>query len=153
EPQTYLGVSATPVSAELRAHVGEIPRGVGLTVGYIDPVGPAAEAGLKLHDVLVRLDDQLLINAEQLSVLVRMREEGEEVTLTVMRAGEEQEIEVTLGEKELPVAQAQSLGWAPAAPGAHYEVVPVPQLNLEMQPFFQGNLTPEYQEQIERLME
>lgn len=103
EPQTYLGVSTRPLTPEVAAHVGDMPAGVGLIVSFVDEEGPAGTAGLQQHDVLVKLDDQWLINPEQFSVLVRMREAGDSATLTVFRKGEEQEIEVELAEKELPV--------------------------------------------------
>jgi hypothetical protein len=105
KPQTYLGVSTRQLTPDVAAHIGEVPEGVGLIVSFVDAEGPAGKAGLQEHDVLVKIDDQWLINPQQFSVLVRMHKAGDEATLTVYRKGEEQEIGVELIEKELPVAQ------------------------------------------------
>ncbi len=52
------------------------------------PDSPAA-ATLKKNDVLTKLDDQLLIEQRQLSVLIRNHKDGDEVTLTYIRGGKE----------------------------------------------------------------
>jgi len=66
------------------------------------PDGPAAEAGLRQHDVLTRLDDQQLINVDQFMVLVRSHKKGDEVNITLKRAGAEQTLKVKVGERNLP---------------------------------------------------
>lgn len=105
EQHTYLGVGMQPLPPEAAPPVDT--EGVGLRVAFVDPGSPADEAGIEVGDIIVRIDDQWVINAEQFTVLVRMREKGEAVTLTTLRRGEQQEVEVTLGEKELPVRPAQ----------------------------------------------
>ena len=140
EPQTYLGVSTRQLTPDVAAHVGDIPKGVGLIVSFLDAEGPAAKAGIKEHDVLVKLDDQWLVNPDQLGVLVRMQEAGASTTLTVHRKGEEEEIEVELVEKELPAVQAfGQLELAPlAVPGEFRQFQ-----QLEGLPGFQGALAPQ----------
>ena len=106
-PQTYLGVSLTPVGPELAAHLGkDVPQGVGLNVAFVDPDGPAQKAGVERYDVITKLDDQWVINADQFTTLVRMRKAGDAAKLTVQRRGSEQTIDVTFAEKDLPVRQA-----------------------------------------------
>lgn len=114
EKATYLGVSTTSLPPALREQL-KLQRGVGLVVAFTDPEGAAAAAGIQQHDVLVRLEDQLLVNAQQLAVLVRGYKPGDEVTLTLYRGGDELKQPVKLVEKELPVLEAQldALGLRP----------------------------------------
>ena len=99
-PVTFLGVETSPVSPTLTAQLG-LQDGAGLVVGHIVPDSPAA-AILKPHDILVKLDDQLLIEQRQLSVLVRNHQEGDEVTLTYLRGGKQATAKVKLAKHDLP---------------------------------------------------
>lgn len=101
EKATFLGVTTSPASPTLREQLG-IPKGMGLVVDFVAKDSPAENAGLKVHDVMQKLDDQLLVNAEQLAVLVRAKKPGDAITLTVIRAGKPTEIKAALVEKELP---------------------------------------------------
>src|SRR5687768_16468865 len=60
---TFLGVETAPASATLSAHL-DIPKGAGLVVTTVVPDSPAANV-LRPHDILVKLDDQLLIEQRQ----------------------------------------------------------------------------------------
>lgn len=63
----------------------------------VDPNSPAADAGLRKGDVIVAIDDQVIDGQHPLdNVLVRF-DPGATVTLTIIRAGTERKIEVTLG--------------------------------------------------------
>lgn len=104
ERGAYLGISSVAVDEALGSQLG-LPRGVGLRVEYIDPDSPANGA-LQRHDVLHKLDDQILVNLTQLAVLVRLHQPGEAVSLTFLRGGKSQTATVQLAEKELPPLQA-----------------------------------------------
>jgi len=97
----YLGVSVSSVTGALRKQL-TLPEGVGLLVDHVDPDSPAKTAGLERHDVLHKLDAQILINAHQLAVLVRTFKGGDEVQLTVIRKAKPQTISVKLAERNLP---------------------------------------------------
>jgi hypothetical protein len=111
ETVTYLGVTAKPVDDTLRAQL-DLPDGVGLIVMTIDRKGPAA-ADLKTHDVLEKLDDQVLTDAHQLVTLIRLHQPGDSVTFTVIRAAKSKQVQITLGKKERPVVAIS----APDLPG------------------------------------
>ena len=100
EKVAFLGVQTAPADPALAAQLG-LPRNTGLVVTDVVADSPAASV-LKVHDVLLKLDDQLLIDPHQFSVLVRNRGEGEEVTLTYLRAGKEAKTKVKLGQHEVP---------------------------------------------------
>lgn len=101
EKVAFLGVRVTEAAPALRHQLG-LPARMGLVVEQVLPGSAAAEAGLQRYDVLQKLDDQLLINEEQLSVLVRSHKPGDSVTLTLFRDGKSQPITVKLAERELP---------------------------------------------------
>ena len=81
---SYLGVHTSRLNKALSHQLG-LPGGVHLQVEQVAPGSPAEDAGLKLYDVLLKFDDQLLINPEQLKTLVRMRNPGERVSLSILR--------------------------------------------------------------------
>jgi hypothetical protein len=96
----YLGVSTSPVPGALRQHLG-LPEGVGLVVDFVEGGSPAEAAGLKQYDILTRFDDQVLVNAQQLAVLVRSRKAGEGVQIKLIRGGKEQTQTAKLVEKDV----------------------------------------------------
>ena len=97
----YLGIMTAPVDRTLSSQLG-LPRETGLVVGHVVEKSPAAEF-IKRDDVLTKLDDQILINPPQLSVLVRSRKEGDEVRLTLLREGKELNVKLKLGVHEIEV--------------------------------------------------
>jgi len=91
----YAGLNVGPRAEGATA---SIPTGVGIEVGFIDPQGPSA-GKVEEGDVLTRLDDQVLFNAEQFRALVRTRKPGEKAKLTLVRAAEPMVVEIVLGER------------------------------------------------------
>lgn len=96
---TYLGVSVVPVEPTLGAQL-RLPEGQGLAVVHVAPGSPAGAAGIQVHDVLLKLDQQILIDPRQLSVLVRGFAPGNSVTLTIVRGGQQEMVSATLVEGE-----------------------------------------------------
>ena len=94
----YLGVGVEAPGDTLRAQL-VLPQGAGLVVNYVDEKAPANGAVHK-HDVLQKLDDQILVNAEQLMTLVRMHKPGETVSLTLIREARPLTVTVKLGAKQ-----------------------------------------------------
>ncbi|NBR08513.1 MAG: PDZ domain-containing protein [Opitutaceae bacterium] len=101
EKITYLGVETAPVDRALGTQLG-LSRGMGLVVTRLMEQSPAAKL-LREDDVLIKFDDQLLVNIEQLSVLVRARAEGAEISLTIMRGGKEQSFKAKLSAREVEI--------------------------------------------------
>lgn len=100
ETVAFLGVETVPASPELTSQL-TLPKGAGLVVRHVVPESPAA-AVLQLHDILLKLDDQLLIATRQLAVLVRNHKEGDEVELTYVRGGKQATAKVKLTKHEVP---------------------------------------------------
>jgi hypothetical protein len=100
EQVTFLGVETAPVSRTLSAQLG-LAKDTGLVVTRVMETSPAAEV-LKEDDVLTKLEDQLVVNMPQLGVLVRSRKEGEQIKLTIIRAGKEMTVKARLAVHEIP---------------------------------------------------
>ena len=69
---------------------------LGFKITEISPKGPAEKAGLKVGDVIVRLDDRKVKSQDHLTVFIARHKPGDEVTLGVLRDGKETEIKATL---------------------------------------------------------
>lgn len=89
----YAGLNVGP---RVEAANATVPAGVGIQVGFIDPKGPSV-GKVEEGDILTRLDDQMLFNADQFRALVRTRKPGDKVKLTLVRGAEPQVVEITLG--------------------------------------------------------
>ena len=98
EKPTFLGVETSPVSKALVAQLN-LPTHTGLVVLHIVP-NTAAAGALKPYDILLKLDDQILVDEHQLAVLVRGHHEGDEVTLSYVRGGQPGTAKVKLGKRE-----------------------------------------------------
>ena len=100
-PVTYLGVETSQVPAVVSEQLG-LGKGLGLVVDYVEPNSPAATAGVQQNDILKMLNDQILIEPSQLRKLLQTFPDGTEVTLTVLRKGQEQKLTAKLGKKQVP---------------------------------------------------
>jgi hypothetical protein len=99
--ETFIGVGmGAPVSDEVRAQL-PIQPGEGISVSHVMPDSPAAQAGIEQHDILVRLDDQILVAPDQFKALVKMHKPGEALKIGFFRKGERKEVSVTLTEQEI----------------------------------------------------
>ncbi len=97
---TYLGVETRPIEPALRSQL-DLPKGIGLLVAAVAHGSPAQKAGVKAFDVLHKLDDQLLVNAPQLVVLIQARKPGSKVTLTLIRKAKPLTLPATLGSRKV----------------------------------------------------
>lgn len=100
EKVAYLGVETMPVDPTMAAQLG-LTRGTGVVIRRVAEGSPAASL-LQEHDILTKLDDQILVNMPQLTVLVRNHKAGDEVKLTYIRGGKESTVRAKLGEREVP---------------------------------------------------
>jgi hypothetical protein len=106
-----LGLRLTRASTVLRQQLA-LTRGAGLVVEEIIPGSRADKAGIRQHDVLVMLDDQLLVLSEQLTALLESADAGTPLACTILRGG--RKITVSLGKATPPLA-AGGLRLKPAA--------------------------------------
>jgi serine protease Do len=93
-PEEYwVGLPAGPVDATLREHLG-LPAGNGLIVGDVPPESPAAKAGFKRHDILLKAGDKDLTGEDRLRAAVQEAKD-KPLSFTLLRAGKEMTLAVT----------------------------------------------------------
>ncbi len=73
---------------------------VGADVATVEAGSAAANAGLKVGDVITRFNDLTISEPNQLTAAVREQAAGAKVKITVQRNGQEQTLDVTLGTAE-----------------------------------------------------
>lgn len=93
---TYLGIYATPVNPSVSNQLN-LTANFYLNVERVETNSPAEKGGVQKFDILMQFNDQVLINPEQLKCLVRSKQPGEEVVVTIMRKGKKQKITLILG--------------------------------------------------------
>ena len=82
----YLGISITDAESG------------GAVIGRIESGGPADRAGLRVGDVVTKVNDQTITGSEDLVGAIQRSTVGETLTLTVVRDGSEITIRATVGE-------------------------------------------------------
>ena len=117
--ETYLGATTSAASTAMREQL-KLAKGVGLVVDSVEAKSPAEVAGIKQHDVLEKLNDQWLVNAEQFGALLRSMKSGDEVTLSVIRQGERREIKAKLAEHEEKGGVADLMWMTPPDPALEW---------------------------------
>jgi putative serine protease PepD len=80
------------------ANVQDASSGVQLTA--VDAKGPAGQAGLRVGDLITKMDGQPVATMEELIVSIRTRRPGEVVVLDYARGSTPGQVRVTLGSKE-----------------------------------------------------
>ena len=103
----YAGISPAVVTELARRGVTskDVPPGVGVMVAFVDPKGPSMGV-LAEDDILVRLDDQVLVNPEQFRALIGMHKPGDVVKIVAVREDEVVNVDLKLGSRNAPVSAA-----------------------------------------------
>lgn len=102
----YLGFTVARLHESLIAHLEELlgRGGSGVLVEQVAKDSPAERAGLRRHDILVKYNDHRVNNPEECARLIHEGKPGEEVTLSIVRAGKQEAVKAKLGEREVVVA-------------------------------------------------
>ena len=109
----YLGLSALSSLTLTQAEYLGIPQATGAYVAEIVPDGPADQAGIRAGneptqvqglyaggDLMIGVDGREMLQfSDMLSYMILNKKPGDEITLTVLRAGQEMDITVVLGER------------------------------------------------------
>jgi serine protease Do len=91
----YMGIGISDVTPD-EAKFFDVKNASGAVVSQVEPDSPAAKAGLKVGDVITRLDGKSVEDAGQLQVEVGQKRPGTKIDLTFMREGKSMQIPVTL---------------------------------------------------------
>jgi serine protease Do len=92
----WLGVQIQPVTEDIAASLG-VQNTEGAIVSDAQPQSPAAKAGIQAGDIITKVDNAPVKDPKELSATISRMDPDQRVTITVVREGREQQIEVTLG--------------------------------------------------------
>jgi len=93
--RTELGVKIRELSPAEKMQLGK-----GILVGEIVPGSPAENAGLKINDILRKVDGEVVENDVWLKTKIAHYQPGDTVKITVLRKGKEIELKIVLVEKK-----------------------------------------------------
>jgi serine protease Do len=113
----WLGVQIQPVTNDIAESLG-VESTDGAIVADAMADGPAVGAGIQAGDIITKVNGESVKDPKTLSETIARIEPGQEITITIMRDGREQEIKVTLGNLNDFDASQQATVEEPAAPEA-----------------------------------
>jgi membrane-associated protease RseP (regulator of RpoE activity) len=113
---TWLGVQLADLD-EAKAAYFEVKDGDGALVTEVVADSPAAAAGIQIYDVIVKLDDEAIGDADDAVEYVRSRDADDQVKVTVVRKGKRTSFTAELGERP-----AQEFAFAPRGPQGNYHM-------------------------------
>lgn len=130
----WLGVGIQDVTEEL-AKSFDLKEARGILVTEVQPDSPAAKGGLRQGDVILRLNNLELIDVSDLRNKIALITPGTRATLTIIRSGREEVVELAIGEQPADFGKA---GISASGQGGNLE-----QFGLSLQ-----TLTPELAQQL-----
>jgi membrane-associated protease RseP (regulator of RpoE activity) len=123
----YLGMGFDRVPRSIRAHLpSNIAQQQGLIVTQFADNSPAADDGLKVHDVLLSYDGQPIGDPGVFIQVIRMDKPGRKVKFTLLRQGQILTVPVTMGGQTVkrsttPQQQTQQKLAGKAPPTANFK--------------------------------
>jgi 2-alkenal reductase len=96
----FIGIQYTQLSARQAVQLG-LPQGTtGIVVTGVVPGSPAQQAGIRVNDIITRVNDQVIDPQHPLQSLMLRFRPGDRVKLSFFRDGREQNIDLTLGQPQ-----------------------------------------------------
>ena len=127
----------TPVDAKLQEKLG-LPENEGMVVTVVAPNSAAQRAGLKVDDVLVKINNKAVpTGIEEFVKLVKDQKQDEAIDLVVVRNGKEETLK---GARMPAVAQTGGGGRRPAVPNFPFPAFPNNPGRLPNNPFFPAGI-------------
>ena len=103
--RAYLGVKPDDVDSDI-AKALDLPTSKGVIVSEVTKGSPAEQAGVKVQDVILKLNNRAVSNRQQLITVAERLNIGESYPLIVLRDGKEVELTIIAAEFPEHVAQA-----------------------------------------------
>jgi S1-C subfamily serine protease len=97
----YLGIEGTTVTPKIAAQ-NQFPVNEGVLVVKVVSGGPADQAGLKVGQIIVQIDNTKVSDISELNNYVLSKTPGTQVTLQVYQGNQKQTVKVMLGTLPLP---------------------------------------------------
>ena len=105
----YMGVSTRTVTSDLQQQFG-LSRSSGILVAEVTANGPADKAGIQQGDIIVKVDDEDMVESSDLLVAIRDKKPGDVVQVTFDRNGTEMTLSVTLEERPTDLSDRAAAG-------------------------------------------
>src|SRR5688572_3468453 len=94
----WMGVGLAEITSDKMSKL-KLKEERGVEITSVSPDSPAAQAGLKAHDVILEFNGTRVEGIDQFSRLVRETPSGRSVRLLISRDGAPQTVSVKLGER------------------------------------------------------
>ena len=105
-----LGVMVMGLTPELRGYFGA-PRDSGLLVARVQPNGPAARAGVRVGDVITKVDNDRIKDATDImSALPQDQSQRHDITIEVVRDHNPVHLQAVMGQRHRPQHQQPDQG-------------------------------------------
>lgn len=108
EMRKYIGVYCRDLNSELAAYFG-VKEGTGLIIAKVSEGGPAAKAGIKVGDVIVRVDGKRMESGNALIDLLQGKKKGDKVRIEFVRDKKAMTLDVVVEEEEIGGDQVGSV--------------------------------------------
>lgn len=94
----YLGIQEIELNPVIASQLHATARG-GVVIVTVGAGTPAAAAGLQPRDIITAIDGTPITDESTFAKIINSHKVGDTLTLTVVRAGQNSEIPVTLAER------------------------------------------------------
>jgi serine protease Do len=103
----YIGASVQQVTPEIAESLG-VKSKKGALVASLTPGAPAAKAGLQTGDLVLKMDGQEIVSSADLTRHVGLVRVGQDIHLSILRDGHNQEVTIRAGERPSEEALARN---------------------------------------------
>ena len=131
----YIGVAVAPLSEEAAGITG-IKSGA--VVQDVTEGAPADQAGVKINDVIVKVDDKVIKDSNDLVKVISAADPGDVMTFYLYRQGSEIELQVEIGSKTESALKEEEEAAETDTQQPEQQADPYEQYGQE-DPFSQGN--------------
>ncbi len=114
--QGYLGIETRDVSEE-QVGMLKLKDARGAEIISLDHDGPACKAGMRMHDVILQMNGQVIESEEQLRRILRDVPVGRSVSFVINRDGQTQTMTMTTADRNVVGVQAWERHYSVPAPG------------------------------------
>jgi serine protease Do len=134
----YIGATVQDVTPEIAESLG-LKSHAGALVADVRPDGPSARSGLRSGDIVLRLDDQAITSATDLTRQVALVRPGASIRLLVRRNGATQDLIVRAEARPDEIAEASLPSDAVDRDGLGLALAPNPGGGVRVQEVRQGS--------------